>query len=224
VRALVGSLPEQVEWIDATNSIPLWLKPYLDSGLAQGVAWKFAPLQLFRDDYELSIDNDCILWSLPDAVRAWLEDPEPSALLAEDVRACFGQFADLCGAAPRNSGIRGLPPGFDLERALLSVLETKPALLGSELDEQGLQVAALSRGAKLHVVPVADVAIASPFPPHLPRLGRCGAHFCGLNGKHYNWSLDGLPAEHHIDAFFRRHLETVRSRVGAGVNTAYGDA
>jgi hypothetical protein len=222
VRRMVGRLPDRVEWIDATHQIPSWLQPYLDSGLAEGVAWKFAPLQLFRDDYELSIDNDCILWRIPEAVHAWLGDTEASALLAEDVRPCFGKFAALWGGAPRNSGIRGLPPGFDLEAALLSVLELQPALLGSELDEQGLQVAALHRSFKLHVVPVSDVAIASPFPPHLPQLGRCGAHFCGLNGKHYGWTLDGLPAECHLDAFFRRHLETLRSHVGAGTDPLEG--
>jgi hypothetical protein len=215
VCALVGRVRQRVSWIDATHRIPSWLRPHLDKRLAEGVAWKFAPLQLFRDAYELAIDNDCILWSMPDAVRAWLGDSEPSVLLAEDVRPSFGQFAALCGSAPRNSGIRGLPPGFDLERALRSVLELQPTLLGSELDEQGLQVAALQRSLKSHVVSVSDVAIASPFPPHLPHLGRCGAHFCGLNGKHYDWTLDDLPAECHLDAFFRRHLEVLHSRVGA---------
>jgi hypothetical protein len=214
VRKLIGPMPQRVHWIDATGSIPTWLQPHLDHGLAEGVAWKFAPLQLFRDEHELSIDNDCILWRIPDAVRAWLNDSEASVLLAEDVRACFGQFAPLCGSEPRNSGIRGLPPGFDLERALLDVLAIQPTLLRSELDEQGLQVAALQRSGKLHVVSLDDVAIASPFPPHLRRLGRCGAHFCGLNGKHYDWSIDGLPAEHYLDRFFHQHLETLRANVG----------
>jgi hypothetical protein len=214
VRMRIEPVPETLQWIDATHSLPSWLQQYLDPGLAEGVAWKFAPLQLFRDRYELAIDNDCILWRIPDAVRAWLDDPRPSALLAEDVRPCFGQFSGLCGFAPRNSGLRGLPPAFDLERALRAVLAAKPTLLASELDEQGLQVAALLRACTVHVVSVADVAIASPFPPHLPNIGRCGAHFCGLNGKRYDWSVEGRPAEQHLDAFFRRHQAELRTRVG----------
>lgn len=55
--------------------------------------------------------------------------------------------------------------------------------LVSELDEQGLEIAALSRARPPLVVTLNEVAICSPFPPHLQRLGSCGAHFVGLNMK-----------------------------------------
>ncbi|HEX2868210.1 MAG TPA: hypothetical protein VHO03_14285 [Ignavibacteriales bacterium] len=38
---------------------------------------------------------------------------------------------------PRNSGIRGLPPGFNLEMSLRRILEKNPVKMTSELDEQG---------------------------------------------------------------------------------------
>ncbi len=139
-------------------------------------------MRLTQDDWEIALDNDCILWDMPQAMRAWLAaEGAGTCLLAEDVAPAFGQFAALCGPAPRNSGIRGLPPGFDLAAALRDMLRAHPVRLASELDEQGLQVAALSRRAPCAVVPVTDVAICSPFPPHAPDLGRCGAHFVGLN-------------------------------------------
>ncbi len=180
-RARTGPVPEGVLWHRSDGQIPDFLRDHLDPGLAEGVAWKFAPMRLFPDDWEIALDNDCVVWTMPDAVHAWLTGGTQTCLLAEDVAPAFGQFASLCGPAPRNSGIRGLPPGFDLEAALAEMLRAHPIRLVSELDEQGLQVAALSRCRPPVVVPVSDVAICSPFPPHAPDVGRCGAHFVGLN-------------------------------------------
>jgi hypothetical protein len=180
-RARVGPLPDGVAWVQSDGHLPDFLRGHLHAGLAEGVAWKFAPLRLFRDRHELALDNDCILWAMPDGLRAWLDDPR-GCLLAEDVVPALGQFGSLLGNLPRNTGIRGLPPGFDLEAALASVLRDHPVQLVSELDEQGLQVAALSAHGG-HMVPLRDVAICSPFAPHHSELGRCGAHFVGLNVK-----------------------------------------
>jgi hypothetical protein len=218
-RARVGGVPPEVQWIDATARLPPWLSRHLDEGLAQGVAWKLAPPRLFPDRKELALDNDCILWELPPSLAAWWHEEEESVLFGEDVVAGYGQFADLCGPAPCNLGIRGLPARLDLEEALAAMLRDRPVTLTSELDEQGLQVASLSRGRRVRVVSLEEVAVASPFPPHLSRLGRCGAHFCGLNAKRLGWELDGFPAERHVAAFWRRHLAEVEARVanaGAG--------
>jgi hypothetical protein len=38
------------------------------------------------------------------------------------------------------------------------------------------------------------VTICSPFWPHRDSLGRCGAHFVGLNARDLPWSYDGRPA------------------------------
>jgi hypothetical protein len=126
-------------------------------------------------------------------------------LVAEDVKACFGRFSDLCGSAPRNLGIRGLPPSFELEPALRQVLASHPGTLDSELDEQGLQLSALSWRAEPLVVSVEDVSICSPFPPHVRRLGLCGAHFCGLNAKRLPWEFEGRPAVEIIREHWQQH-------------------
>jgi hypothetical protein len=180
-QARTGPVPGGVLWHRSDGQIPGFLCNHLDPGLAEGVAWKFAPMRLFPDHWEIALDNDCVVWTMPEAVRAWLSGDTRTCLLAADVAPAFGQFAPLCGAAPRNSGLRGLPPGFDLEAALAEMLRAHPVQLVSELDEQGLQVAALSRHCPPAVVPVSDVTICSPFPPHAPTLGRCGAHFVGIN-------------------------------------------
>lgn len=212
-RKLTGPVPEEVAWYDMTRQVPTFLRERFDEGMAEGVGWKLAPLRVFPHLPELSLDNDCILWEEPAGLRQWREE-EGTFLLAEDVKACFGRFGALCGPEPRNLGLRGLPAGFDLEAALRQVLEQVPGVLDSELDEQGMQVAALSAAGPVRVVRVEEVSICSPFPPHVPSLGRCGAHFCGLNAKRFAWSLEGRPAEVWIGEHWERHRPALYARVG----------
>jgi hypothetical protein len=212
-RKRTGEVPPEVAWREA-GDVPASLKPFLDAGMAEGVAWKLAPVRLFEDRYELSLDNDCILWSMPEVVREWLDEPEPRCLIAADDVLAHGAFAQLTRPEPRNTGIRGLPPGYDLEASLRAVLAEFSAPLQSELDEQGLQVVALDRPRQAHVVPVEDVSICSPIWPHHPELGQCGAHFIGLNARHLPFDYYGRPASEWVRENFERQLPAVRQRIG----------
>jgi hypothetical protein len=214
-KSLTGDVPAETEWQAVTRSFPNFLRKHLDDNLAEGVGWKFAPLRIAPDAYELALDNDCILWEQPNAVREWLAGDDPLAVLAEDERRMLGQFSDLCGPEPRNSGIRGLPPGFDLGRALRTVLQEHPAVMASELDEQGLQVAALTRSLDTRIVTTREVTICSPFPPHQPRLGTCGAHFVGLNARQLPWDYDGRPAADCIRQHWLGHRARIQALVAA---------
>jgi hypothetical protein len=194
-QSRTGTLPGEVEWCSADSEIPVFLRPHLDAGMAEGVGWKLVPVRSDPERHTLALDNDCILWELPAALEAWLASRDPGdCVLAEDVVPSFGQFAPHCGTVALNSGIRALPPGFDLEAALRQILTLVPVRLTSELDEQGLQVAALRRFGTVGVVTLEEVTICSPFPPHLPAPGRCGAHFVGLNAHAIPWSYQGRPA------------------------------
>jgi hypothetical protein len=213
-RARAGELPQGILWHDANNDIPAFIREHLDPGKAEGAGWKFAPVRLYPEHFELSFDNDCILWEMPAAIHEWLERGDARACVtAEDVRPCFGQFEAFCGPEARNGGIRGLPPGFDLEGALKDLLRRNPVTLSSELDEQGLQIAALSYADRTLVVRLDEVSICSPFPPHLPNLGRCGAHFVGLNARSLPWELEGRPAVEYIREHWLRHWDNVYERV-----------
>jgi hypothetical protein len=212
-QALTGPVPPGIRWRDVSHELSDVVAPHLDHDMAEGVGWKFAPLRLHRDRHELALDNDCILWEVPPAMRDWLAS-ERCCLLSEDMRACFGQFAAFCGDAPRNSGIRGVPAGFDLEGAIQRILALRPVTLTSELDEQGLQVAALSQGNAPLVVQRDDVSICSPFPPHQPELGRSGAHFVGLNVKQLPWRVNGREAIEHLADHWRHHRDAISERVG----------
>jgi len=209
-----GPVPDAVAWHPA-HGLPAALAGRLDAGMAEGVAWKFAPPRLFPELAELSLDNDLILWDRPEAVRAWLDDPAGGPfVLAEDVVPAFGRFAPWCGPEPRNTGIRGLPAGFDLTAALASLLDAVPGPLASELDEQGLQVAALQRAGACRTVTLDEVSVCSPFWPHRAELGRCGAHFVGLNARHIPWSYHDRPATEVRSEHWEAHRPTLYRLVG----------
>lgn len=213
-RRRTGPVPSAIEWREVTIAdLPRWARERVDGGMAQGVMWKLAPLSIFVGVPELALDNDCILFDRPEGMSAWLRDPD-SCLIAGDVRACFGRFASLCGAEPRNSGIRGVPAGFDLEGALRAVLAQVDGTLDSELDEQGLQVAALTHARPTYVVTTRDVSICSPFPPHQLELGRCGAHFVGLNARSLGWEWEGKPGERYVRDHFDGHRPAIEQRFG----------
>ena len=209
----IGEVADLVDWVDSDGRAPGWLQPYLHSNFAEGVAWKFAPVRLSPDSYELSLDNDVVLWELPSAMEAWMRDDD-SCLIAEDVACAYGQFTAMCGDQPRNSGIRGLPPGFPMDRELRAMLQSQDVLLTTELDEQGLQVAVVTSG-KHHVVSIADVSICSPFPPHSRMLGKCGAHFVGLNAKTLPWTFQGKSGEEYLYANWDGWQPEIRSRIQA---------
>lgn len=220
-KALTAQLPCDVAFRDCHDDLPSWLLNYMGRSVVEEWAWKLAPIRLFPDCFEISLDNDCILWDMPTTIGQWLEaDSSDVCIMAEDIRPAFGLFTDLRPAEPRSAGIRGLPPGFDLERALQRILEQRfsrtdgPPEVSSELDEQGLQTAALSIHAPTMAVTRDEVTVCLPFQPHLPYLGRCGAHFVGLNARHIPWDYHNRPADEWMLEHWARHRPTLMHNVG----------
>ncbi len=211
-QAKTGGVPDGVRWQHVERHLPAEISDRIaDEADAREIGWKLSPIRLFPDRFELSLDNDCILWELPVTIATWLGDNHPTrCLLTEDVRVCSGKFAGD-SPAPLNTCIRGLPPGFDLEAALAAELARVDGHLVSELDELGLQVAALSRDEPPCVVPVTDVTICSPFPPHHLAVGRCGAHFVGISAKEIT-SVAGKSDDEEIE-HRRAHWRTHRQRL-----------
>lgn len=193
-RRRAGPMPAWLHWRQIEGRVPIFLQPHLGEDMSEGTGWKLIPPRLVEGADELALDNDVILWDMPEALRSWLAGGRRGRVIAADVSEGHGRFARLCGPEPRNSGIRAIPAEFDYAGVLAAVLAENPGPLTSELDEQGLQVAALSRRAKPLVVTTEEVSICSPFPPHDHGLGSCGAHFVGLNARDFPWEFYGRRA------------------------------
>jgi hypothetical protein len=214
-----GLSSRAVEWrqVDRASS-PEVLREFCRPDLMEGMGWKLIPLRLYPERYELAIDNDCIIWDLPAGMRDWLENPE-ACLSARDVERSLGSFDSMCPPGAMNAGIRGLPPGTDLEDTLTDVLEElrsrdNSASLISEIEEQGLQVAAMCRMDPLYLVETDEVTICSPFWPRSPHLGRCGAHFVGMNSSHIPWDYYGKPADLWLDEHWNKMRPLLLERAG----------
>jgi hypothetical protein len=117
-RARTGAAPETVVW-HAAGGVPGPVEEVLDEGMAEGVAWKLAPLRLFEDRYELSLDNDCILWAIPEAMRKWLDEPEPRCLIAAD-------GSPTAPSKPLRVRNRAIPESGGCPRAAISALRCRP--------------------------------------------------------------------------------------------------
>ncbi len=206
----VGVLPAKVEWLAVTSTdLPSVLRDYFDDSVIEGMGWKLVPLRTYPERYELALDNDCIVWALPEAVRLWLESDD-ACVFAEDVDRCLGSFDALCPPGPLNAGIRGLPPHRDLGQALANVLAKVAEASGgtrqltAEIEEQGLQAAAMFDLGKPMLVRTSEVSICSPFWPRSPEFGTCGAHFVGMNAAHTPWNYYDKPADEWLEEHWLR--------------------
>lgn len=207
----VGIVPDQVRFYDVTGDVPWSILDRLDPDSAERLAWKFAAPRMFPERHEIVFDNECILWTMPQALRGWLESSSTACLVAQDDRPRFGAFASDCGTEPIHAGLRGLPPGFDLVAALDAALASRPVVLISDLDEHGLHIAALSRNGRPRAIPLEEVSICSPFANggangakggatggatgglSGSKLGECGALFVDLNGCDHGPGIQDAP-------------------------------
>ena len=67
----------------------------------------------------------------------------------------------------------------------------------------------------LSLATLREVTVCSPFHPHLPGLGECGAHFVGINTRHIPWDYYDEPADHWLARHWQRHLPELVRRTGA---------
>jgi hypothetical protein len=218
-RERLGDVPATVEWYEVTRAdLPELLRASAGLEMMEGTGWKLAPLRVYPERYELALDNDCILWRLPDGMRRWLESDD-SSLFARDVERYLGHFDRLCPPGALNSGIRGLAPGRDMSRAIEGVFHElrsngSPIRLTREVDEQGLQAAAICRMGPLHLVRTDEVSICSPFWPRSPELGTCGAHFTGMNARHIPFDYFDRPADEWLAEHWERHRPILYQKAG----------
>lgn len=219
-RRRTGSVPVAVEWREVTRAdVPQVLRANLNAELMEGMGWKLVPLRIYPERFELALDNDCIVWRLPEAMGRWLECGD-AVLFAEDVARCYGSFDALCPAGRLNAGIRGLPPGRDPGAALDSVLrelrgkDGAPVRLIGEIEEQGLQAAAICRMGQVLCVRTDEVSICSPFWPRSAELGSCGAHFTGMNAWLVPFDYYDRPADEWLAEHWERHRPALYEKAG----------
>lgn len=152
-----------------------------------GVAWKLYPPRIDKSRHEISIDNDIVFTERIPQIDAFL-DGDCTLLLEGDSRT-YGRFERYVPAGYEiNSGIFGMPPGFDLHKYVDFYCQSDWELnaLGEHkasktFDEQGLVAIALLNYSNYVIIPATSVTNCEKELT----LAK-GMHFIGLNRRTFH--------------------------------------
>jgi hypothetical protein len=152
-----------------------------------GVAWKLYPPRLDPSRHEILIDNDIVFEKRVPQIDEFFESD--CTLLLEDHARAYGRFEKHVPPGLQiNSGIYGMPPGFDFDRfikfyagagwernALFENAESKT------FDEQGLVAIGLLSYRRYVIIPATTVTNCEHY-----LINGHGHHFVGLNRRAFH--------------------------------------
>ncbi len=140
---------------------------------------KLTPFRLRPDGHEIFLDNDVVLYDCPSEIDQFLASD--STLVYEGLYGLHGAYT-LPKGIHVNSGIFGLPPGFDMEASIKANWLPLPA--PSKFDEQGLVGKCLVDHSSYIILPQCRVPILEShfdYKAHRRNKSACGFHFVGAN-------------------------------------------
>lgn len=147
--------------------------------------WKYIPLRIKSDKYELILDSDIVFWKVPETINKWLKSD--GVLLNSDWNG--RNYGNYDQSIPKeyqlNAGIIGYPPQF-------SFILPKVDLLSERfIAEQGFIVNEfIKSNRELFIIPKNDI-FQSNTVEFINKKNKniisdnCGGHFCGCNYCHY---------------------------------------
>lgn len=183
-RRLLTALEQlRVLGLDLINQESLG-SPFLNVG-GKNSFWKYLPERIDEDKYELFLDNDVVIWTIPLPIQEWLTSN--SILISEDWNGSFyGEFqSDVNSNRSLNAGIIGLPPKFRIS------LPDTTYLKDFFHSEQGFAVSKiLESRLPIHVIAKELVYQSNHFvenriAAHLLMNRFSIGHFCGCTYAHY---------------------------------------
>lgn len=139
-----------------------------------GVTWKLYPPRLAIDRHELFIDNDLIIEKkIPELDHFFKSD---QTLLLEGSGRNYGRFEKHVPIGYKiNSGLFGLPPGFDL-KGQMEFYGTNWERNSRTFDEQGLVATSLLNYREFSIISSSTITNCE-----MEWVSGSGFHFIGLN-------------------------------------------
>lgn len=156
--------------------------------------WKLYPPRLSINSHELFIDNDLIVYARSETIEKFLNSSTLSIITSAHKRfyGAYNQF--VSPELKVNSGLFGVPPNFDLAKAINRFILVYPQSGWSyHSDDEGVLACVLPN---LCVIPMDEIHVCNPsvdFSPY--SLGSCGTHFAGSNQGHTKF----------LDTFVKTH-------------------
>lgn len=169
-----------VELIDQTPYLSSTIKP-------KGVAWKLYPPRIAPDAHEIHIDNDIVFENKIEEIDHFFDND--CTLLLEAASRNYGRFdRHVPPGYCINSGIFGMPPGFNFDKYINFYVHTEweenatgKHASSKTFDEQGLVAFALLNYRKSVIIP--DTSVTNCENNLIS--GR-GLHFIGLNRDEFH--------------------------------------
>lgn len=153
--------------------------------------WKLYPPRLNPGGHEIFMDNDIVLFEKCPQIDMYLES-DRHALLYEGVHGLHGKYSHIVPDGLKvNSGIFGVPPGFDFSAAIKQVQEQDSARNWEQKwDDQGLVGAILSR-IPFFLIEQKQIPCCEPSNRCVRthknlHMGSIGFHFVGSNSSNSN--------------------------------------
>lgn len=119
-----------------------------------GSLWKLCPPRLAPDQHEIVCDNDVLIHSI-DQIRPFLEG-DCTMYCRTGVRY-FGTYSHLISEGAFNSGLIGMPPGFDFSNELVDIIYDNPICKFTYAEEQAMVIASLMKYPRNLVLEVKDM-------------------------------------------------------------------
>ena len=171
--------------VDASDLLPSELR----NVRVKNSWWKYAPARLAPSRYEIVMDNDVVLWSVPPTLRKAIGANQLVAL-TDGAGQFYGDFlGEVKGLQPDlrlNAGLLGMPPDFGIE------LKTLGSVRLSDFfhSEQGFAALSYIRYAgKKCLIPLMEVPQLNAVDVSAETLvaSHHGGHFCGCSYGHFNF-------------------------------------
>lgn len=140
---------------------------------------KLSPSRLRPEGHEIFLDNDVVLYKKIPEIDQFIESD--ATLVYEGLYGLHGAYS-LPKGIHVNSGIFGLPPGYEFETWLKHNWLDLPA--PSKFDEQGLVGKCLLDHSAYIILPQCRVPILEShfdYKAHRKNQSACGFHFVGAN-------------------------------------------
>jgi hypothetical protein len=140
--------------------------------------WKLYPPRLRTDTYEIVIDNDIVLYHPLELIEEFLK--YDFVFVTEAIERSNGRYDPFVKSSVNvNTGMYGMPPGYNLQRRINEILTSKIVKdWQNHLDEQGL-LALIFTEDKCRFITLDQIAVCSPNYPY--KYGSKGMHFVGVN-------------------------------------------
>lgn len=150
--------------------------------------WKIYPPRVRMDSYEIIIDNDLLIVDKVPSIDKFLESD--STLILQGSYRFYGKYDSLIPDGYKiNSGIYGMPPGFDFESCIHSIIkgdnwdqDRRQGLF----DDQGIIAGCLLKYPNVIIIPNTEIFNYKNEEIVCPKAN--GYHFIDVNRKkHIGW-------------------------------------